>query len=84
MMAAIGGQELPVAPLVLDDPDSLGALAAAVMRLHGTLLTTGRVYTTGASGSRAELERGTRRVRALWRVLHNLWTVAGQSLRGHL
>lgn len=58
MMAAIGGQELPVAPLVLDDPDSLGALAAAVMRLHGTLLITGRVYTTDASGNRSELERG--------------------------
>lgn len=58
MMAAIGGQELPAAPLVLDDPDSLEALSAAVMRLHATLLTTGRVYATDTLGSRTELERG--------------------------
>lgn len=58
MMATTGGQEHPVAPLVLDDPNSLEALAAAVMRLHATLLRTGRVYKTDASDSRAELERG--------------------------
>ncbi len=58
MMATTEGQEHPVAPLVLDDPNSLEALAAAVMRLHATLLTTGRVYKTDASDSRAELERG--------------------------
>lgn len=58
MMATVGGKALPVAPLVLDDTGSLEGLADAVMRLHGTLLTTGRVYTTDASGSRAELERG--------------------------
>ena len=58
MMAPAGGQALPVAPLVLDDSNSLEALAAAVMRLHATLLTTGRVYKTDASDSRAGLERG--------------------------
>lgn len=58
MMASAEGQALPVAPLVLDDPDSFEALAGAVMRLHATLLTTGRVYKTDASCSRAELERG--------------------------
>lgn len=42
MMATTEGQEHPVAPLVLDDPNSLEALAAAVMRLHATLLRTGR------------------------------------------
>lgn len=58
MMATVGGKALPVAPLVLDDTGSLEGLADAVMRLHGTLLTTGRVYTTDASGNRSELERG--------------------------
>lgn len=58
MMATTEGQEHPVAPLVLDDSNSLEALAAAVMRLHATLLTTGRVYKTDASDSRAGLERG--------------------------
>lgn len=58
MMATTEGQEHPVAPFVLDDPDLLEAPAAAVMRLHATLLTTGRVYKTDASDSRAELERG--------------------------
>lgn len=58
MMASTEGQALPIAPLVLDDPDLLEALVGAVMRLHATLLTTGRVYKTDASGSRAWLERG--------------------------
>lgn len=58
MMASTEGQALPIAPLVLDDPDLLEALVGAVMRLHATLLTTGRVYKTDASDSRAELERG--------------------------
>ena len=57
-MATVGGKTLPVAPLVLDEIGSLEGLADAVMRLHSTLLTTGRVYTTDASGNRSELERG--------------------------
>lgn len=57
-MATAGGKALPVAPLVLDEIGSLEGLADAVMRLHSTLLTTGRVYTTDASGNRSELERG--------------------------
>ena len=48
----------PFAPLVLDDDGALEGLAAAVMRLHGTLLAIGRCYTTDATGDRAELERG--------------------------
>ena len=48
----------PFAPLVLDDDGALEGLAAAVMRLHGTLMTIGRCYTTDAAGDRAELERG--------------------------
>ena len=48
----------PFAPLVLDDDRALEGLAAAVMRLHGTLMTIGRCYTTDAAGDRAELERG--------------------------
>lgn len=48
----------PFAPLVLDDAGSLEAMAAAVMRLHSTLMTVGRCYTTGATGDRAALELG--------------------------
>ena len=48
----------PFVPLVLDDSGSLKAMAAAVMRLHGTLLTIGRCYTTDATGDRASLELG--------------------------
>ena len=58
MMATTGGQEHPVAPFVLDDIGSLEGLTDSVMRLHGTLLTIGRCYTTDSSGSRTELERG--------------------------
>lgn len=58
MIAAVGGQGLPVAPLVLDEPESLEAMAAAVMRLHSTLITVGRCYTTDATGDRAALELG--------------------------
>lgn len=58
MMAAVGGQGLSVAPLVLDEPESLEAMAAAVMRLHSTLMTVGRCYTTDATGDRAALELG--------------------------
>lgn len=48
----------PFAPLVLDDAGSLEAMAAAVMRLHSTLMTVGRCYTTDAAGDRAALELG--------------------------
>lgn len=48
----------PFAPLVLDDAGSLEAMAAAVMRLHSTLMTVGRCYTTDATGDRAALELG--------------------------
>lgn len=58
MMAATKQDTLPVAPLVLDDAESLEAIAAAVMRLHSTLMTIGRCYTTDAAGDRAALERG--------------------------
>lgn len=49
---------LPIAPLVLEDAGSLEALAAAVMRVHSTLLTLGCCYTTDSSGKRAAIERG--------------------------
>lgn len=58
MMAAVGGQGIPVAPLVLDDAESLEVMAAAVMRLHSTLMTVGRCYTTDATGDRAAHELG--------------------------
>ena len=49
---------LPFALLVLDDAESLEAMAAAVMRLHSTLMTVGRCYTTDATGDRVALELG--------------------------
>lgn len=58
MMAATQRGANPFAPLVLDDTGSLEAMVGAVMRLHYTLMTIGRCYTTDASGDRAELERG--------------------------
>lgn len=58
MMAATQRGAHPFAPLVLDDAGSLEAMVDAVMRLHNTLMTIGRCYTTDASGDRAELERG--------------------------
>ena len=58
MMAATKRGVLPFAPLVLDDDGALEGLAAAVMRLHGTLLAIGRCYTTDATGDRAALELG--------------------------
>lgn len=58
MMAATKRGVLPFAPLVLDDAGSLEAMAAAVMRLHSTLMTVGRCYTTDATGDRAALELG--------------------------
>ena len=48
----------PFVPLVLDDTGSLEAMAEAVMRLHSTLMTVGRCYTTDATGDRAALELG--------------------------
>lgn len=48
----------PLAPLALDDTGSLEAMTAAVMRLHRTLMTVGRCYTTDATGNRAALEFG--------------------------
>lgn len=58
MMAAMQRSAHPFAPLVLDDAGSLEAMAAAVMRLHSTLLTVGRCYTTDTTGNRAALELG--------------------------
>ena len=58
MMADTKRGVLPFAPLVLDEPESLEAMAAAVMRLHSTLMTVGRCYTTDATGDRAALEFG--------------------------
>ena len=58
MMAALQRSAHPFAPLVLDDAGSLEAMAAAVMRLHGTLITVGCCYTTDATGDRAALELG--------------------------
>lgn len=58
MMAATQLDTHPFAPLVLDDAGSLEAMAAAVMRLHDTLLTIGCCYTTDTTGDRATLELG--------------------------
>lgn len=58
MIADVDGRMLPVAPLMFDDAGSLEAMAAAVMRLHGTLLTIGRCYTTDTTGDRVALELG--------------------------
>ena len=58
MMAVAPRLAHPFAPLVLDDADSLEAMAAAVMRLHSTLMTVGRCYSTDATGDRAALELG--------------------------
>ena len=58
MIAATKRGVLPFAPLVLDDAGSLEAMAAAVMRLHSTLMTVGRCYTTDITGDRAALELG--------------------------
>lgn len=58
MMAVAPRRAHPFAPLVLDDAGSLEAMAAAVMRLHSTLIAVGRCYTTDAAGDRAALELG--------------------------
>lgn len=58
MMAAAPRDAHVFVPLVLDDVEALEAMAAAVIRLHSTLMTIGRCYTTDSSGSRTELEHG--------------------------
>ena len=58
MMADTKRGAHPFAPLVLDDAGSLEDMAATVMRLHSTLMTVGRCYTTDATGDRAALELG--------------------------
>lgn len=58
MMAVAPRRAHPFSPLVLDDAGSLEAMAAAVMRLHSTLMKVGRCYTTDATGDRAALEHG--------------------------
>lgn len=58
MMAVAPRRAHPFSPLVLDDAGSLEAMAAAVMRLHSTLMKVGRCYTTDATGDRAALELG--------------------------
>ena len=65
----------PFAPLVLDDAGSLEAMAAAVMRLHSTLMAVGRCYTTDAAGDRAALELG--RVESV--LAGSFCTIFGQS-----
>ena len=74
-MAASQRGANPFAPLVLDDDGSLEAMAAAVMRLHGELLTIGRCYTTDTTGDRAELESG--RVESV--IAGAFCTIFGQS-----
>ena len=75
MMAATKRGVLPFAPLMLDEPESLEAMAAAVMRLHSTLMTVGRCYTTDAAGDRAALELG--RVESV--LAGTFCTIFGQS-----
>ncbi len=58
MTAVTSRRADPLAPLVLDDAGSLDTMAGAVMRLHSTLMTIGRCYTTDAAGDRAALELG--------------------------
>lgn len=85
MMAVAPRCADPFVPLVLDDAGSLKAMAAAVMRLHSTLMTVGRCYTTDATGDRAALELG--RVES---VLSGAFCtifirpIAGRSIHGHL
>lgn len=75
MMAATPRHANPFAPLVLDDSGSLEAMAGAVMRLHSTLMTIGRCYTTDATGDRATLELG--RVETV--LASTFCTIFGQS-----
>lgn len=76
MMADTKWGAHPFAPLVLDDAGSLEDMAAAVMRLHSTLMTVGRCYTTDATGDRAALELG--RVESV--LAGAFCTIFGQSL----
>lgn len=75
MMAATQRGAHPFAPLVLDDTGSLEAMAGAVMRLHSTIMTIGRCYTTDATGDRATLE--LRRVESV--LAGAFCTIFGQS-----
>lgn len=79
MMATAQRSVHPFAPLVLDDAGSLEAMAAAVMRLHSTLMTVGRCYTTDAAGDRAALELG--RVESV--LAGAFCTIFGQSPADH-
>lgn len=58
MMATTQRGAHPLAPLVLDDAGSLEAMAAAVMRLHSTLMTVGAAIrpTPQATGPRLSLD----------------------------
>ena len=76
MMAAMQRSAHPLAPLVLDDTGSLETMAEAVMRLHSTLMTVGRCYTTDATGDRAALELG--RIESV--LAGAFCTIFGQSL----
>lgn len=58
MMAFMRQRSHPFAPLVIDDARSLEAMAAAVVRLHGALLTIGRCYMTDSSDNRTAIECG--------------------------
>lgn len=84
MMAATRQSARPFPPLVLDDASSLEAMAGAVMRLHNTLLTIGRCYTTDAAGDRAMLELGRIESVLAGRVLHDIRPIASRSFHGHL
>ena len=75
MMAATQRGANPFAPLVLDDAGSLDTMAGAVMRLHSTLTTIGRCYTTDAAGDRAALELG--RIESV--LSGAFYTIFGQS-----
>lgn len=72
MMAATRQSARPFPPLVLDDASSLEAMAGAVMRLHNTLLTIGRCYTTDAAGDRAMLWSGKDKLDFLLRILKRI------------
>lgn len=75
MMAATRQSARPFPPLMLDDASSLEAMAGAVMRLHSTLLTIGRCYTTDATDERAARELG--RVESV--LVGAFCTIFGQS-----
>lgn len=58
MMTVAPQRTNPFPPFVLDDSGSLKTMAAAVMRLHSTLMTVGRCYATDTTGDRVALELG--------------------------